>query len=66
MTSRSASEIEAVMQDTKAVTRAFEAAYRRTVLMHRHLGVPLVVWQDGRVAEVSADDVPLPEVAVAR
>ncbi len=47
MTSRSASEIEAVMHDSKAVTRAFEAAYRRTVLMHRHLGLPLVVWQDG-------------------
>ncbi len=66
MTSRSATEIEAVMNDSKAVNRAFEASYRRTVLRHRHLRVPLVVWQDGGVVEVSAEDVPLPRVAAGR
>jgi len=62
MTPRSATEIEAVMHDSKAVNQAFVAAYRRTVLRHRHLGLPLVVWQDGRVVEVSADDIELPRL----
>lgn len=67
MTPRSANDIDAVMQDDKAVNQAFVAAYRRTVLRHRHLGLPLVVWQDGHVVEVSADDVELPpEPAGAR
>ena len=60
MTPRSASEIEAVMRDDKAVNQAFVAAYRRTVLRHRRLGLPLVVWKDGQVIEVSADSVELP------
>jgi hypothetical protein len=60
MTPRSASDIDTVMQDDKAVNQAFVTAYRRTVLRHRHLGLPLVVWQDGRVVEVSADDIELP------
>ncbi len=62
MTPRRAREIEAVMRDDKAVNQAFVAAYRRTVLRHRRLGLPLVVWKDGQVIEVSADDVELPAV----
>ena len=60
MTPRSASEIEAVMRDDNAVSQAFVAAYRRTVVRHRYLGLPLIVWKDGRVVEVSADEVELP------
>jgi hypothetical protein len=50
------------MRDDKAVNQAFVAAYRRTVLRHRHLGLPLIVWKDGQVVEVSANDVELPAV----
>jgi len=66
MTPRSASEIEAVMRDDKAVSQAFVASYRRTVLRHRHLGLPLVVWKDGQVVEVSADEVDLPAAPPAK
>ena len=59
MTPRSANEIEAVMRNDKAVNQAFVAAYRRTVLRHRRLGLPLVVWKDGQVTEISADTVEL-------
>ena len=50
-------------RDGDAIDRAFVAAYRRTVLRHRLLGAPLVVWRDGKVVEVSADDVELPPIA---
>ena len=60
MKSRSTEEIARIVRDGHAIDRALVAAYRRTVLRHRSLGAPLVVWRDGRVVEVSADSVELP------
>jgi len=61
---RSREEVARILRDGDAIDRAFVAAYRRTVLRHRSAGVPLVVWRDGRVVEVPADEVELPDVAV--
>jgi hypothetical protein len=44
------------------VERALVAANAATVLRHRHLGIPLLVWRDGRMVEVSPFDVPVPTV----
>lgn len=64
MTERTTQEIAQILRDGDAIDKAFAAAYRETVLRHRRHGVPLVVWQDGRVVEISADDVELsPEPA---
>ena len=60
MTPRSTEEIAQRARDGGAIDRALVAAYRRTVLRHRSQGVPLVVWRDGRVVEVSPDAVELP------
>lgn len=57
MKQRSTEEIARILCDGDALDRAFVASYRR-----QHLRAPLVVWKDGRVVEVSADDVELPEV----
>lgn len=38
------------------------AANAATVLRHRRLGIPLLVWRDGHMVEVSAFDVPVPSV----
>jgi hypothetical protein len=59
MTERTTQEIAQILRDGDAIDRAFAAAYRETVLRHRRQGVPLIVWQDGRVVEVSADSVEL-------
>lgn len=60
MTPRRTEEIARILRDGDAIDRAFVAAYRRTVLRHRQQGIPLIVWKDGRVVEVSAHDVELP------
>ena len=62
MKHRSSEEIARIVRDGDAIDRAFVAAYRRTVLRHRSLGAPLVIWRDGRVVEVPAESVELPPV----
>lgn len=65
MKQKSTEEIARILRDGAAIDRAFVASYRRTVLRHRHLRAPLVVWKDGQVLEVSADEVELPAVGDA-
>jgi len=60
MTERTTEEIARILRDGDAIDRAFARAYRDTVLRHRSRGVPMVFWSDGRVVEVSADDIELP------
>lgn len=62
MKQRSSEEIARIARDGEAIDRAFVAAYRRTVLRHRSQGAPLVVWRDGQVVEVPADEVELPAI----
>jgi hypothetical protein len=61
MKSRSTEEIARRARDGRAIDAALVAAYRRTVLRHRCHGVPLVVWQDGRVVEIAPEAVELPD-----
>ena len=49
-----------VLRDGAAIDRAIVRAHRDVVLRHRKLGLPLVIWRDGRVVEVSADIIHLP------
>ena len=59
MAKRSRKDIRAILRDGAAIDRAFEAARRRVVREHLRLGIPLAVWQDGRVVLIS------PETAAA-
>ena len=49
-----------VLRDGEAIDRAIARAHRQVVLRHRKLGLPLVIWRDGKVVEVSADTFDLP------
>ncbi len=59
MTKRPRKDIGAIVRDGTAIDRAFEAARRRVVREHLPLGIPLAVWQDGRVVVIP------PEAAAA-
>lgn len=48
------------LRDGPALDRAIVAAHRRVILKHRLLHVPLVIWREGTVVEVSPDSVELP------
>jgi len=60
MKKKSHREIERILRDGTAIDRAIVAARRRVIRLHRQLGVPLVIWRDGKVVEVSAAKVRLP------
>ena len=53
-------EIGSIIRDGSAIDRAMLAARRRVIRRHRRLGVPLVIWRDGLVVELSPDSVELP------
>ena len=44
------------------VEHALVAANAATILRHRHLSIPLLIWRNGQMVEVSPFDVPLPLV----
>lgn len=48
------------LRDGDALDRAIVAAHRRVIPRHRQLNVPLVIWRDGKVVEVSPDSIELP------
>ena len=39
------------------ISKALDEAVQDAVELHRRAGIPLAVWQDGKVALVSPDDV---------
>jgi len=53
------------LRDGDAIDRAIVATHRRVILRHRQLNVPLVIWRDGKVVEVSPDSIELPVADVA-
>jgi hypothetical protein len=63
MIDRAARDIGAIIREGSAIDHAIETARHRVVRRHRQLGVPLVVWRDGQVVEISAESIRLPEDA---
>ena len=41
-------------------TRAMRSAMEKAVLEHRRMGVPMAVWRDGKVVQLSASRIRLP------
>lgn len=56
MKERTADEIARILRDDAALDASLRAALAETVRRHRRYGVPLAVWRDGRVQEISPDD----------
>ena len=60
MSHQPARDIGRIFREGIAIDQAIVAARRRVILRHRQLGIPLVIWRDGRVVEISPDSVDLP------
>lgn len=60
-TRRADKDIESIIMDGDIPERAMIATQRAVILEHRLRGLPLVLWRDGKVVEVPADSVELPE-----
>lgn len=49
-------DIGAIFRDGRLIDEAIAAAHAEVVRRHRQLGAPLVIWRDGLVVEVTADE----------
>ena len=50
-------DVSEILSDTQRVTEAVRQAGRDARLKHKQLGVPLVVWRDGKVVEIPPDEI---------
>lgn len=62
MSARPPRDIGRIIREGTAIDRAIIAARRQVIRRHRQLGVPLVIWRDGRVVELDPESVELPIV----
>ena len=51
-------DIDQIFRDGTAIEEALERAYRRAVKQHRQNGVPMVFWENGKIVEIPADQLP--------
>ena len=51
-------DIGQIFRDGTAIEEALERAYRRAVKQHKQNGVPMVFWENGKIIEVPADQLP--------
>lgn len=48
--------------DQQRITRALSLAGRDAAILHKAMGVPLVVWQDGKVVHIPPDEIVIPDI----
>jgi hypothetical protein len=49
-----------IMLDTDLVERALREAVTQAVIRHKRLGTPIVVWRDGKVVWIPAEEIEIP------
>ena len=49
---------ETLLADRTRVQRALERGVRRACRIHKALGVSMVIWEDGQIKEIPAEDLP--------
>ena len=52
-------DISALFRDGKVIDAALRRGVRKALLEHKRRGEPIVVWRDGRVVTLRAEDIPL-------
>jgi hypothetical protein len=50
-------DVGARLADTRRVTEAVREAGRQARLKHKQMGVPLVVWQDGKIVHIPPEEI---------
>ncbi len=51
-------DIDELFRDGRVIDAAMRRAVRRALLEHKRRGESIVVWQDGRVVTLRADEIP--------
>jgi hypothetical protein len=50
-----------ILGDAAGVEAAVQAAVRDALIQHKRAGNPIVVWEDGRVVWIPAEEIEIPE-----
>jgi hypothetical protein len=50
------------VRDVPRAVRAMRLAVRRALIQHKRDGDPVVVWEDGRVRWIPADEIVIPDI----
>ena len=58
---KSANDIREMMLDGTAIQRAQRASWIKSLERHKRLGNPIVVWRDGVVVWIPAEEIRIPE-----
>lgn len=48
-----------IFSEGTEVDAALKRAVREALLLHKKLGYPIVVWQDGKVVEIPPEEIPI-------
>lgn len=56
-------DVRSIMLDTDLVEKALRRAVADDMIRHKRLGQPIVVWRDGRVVWVPAEEIQVPAEA---
>ncbi|MGA2590894.1 MAG: hypothetical protein ABSH32_13325 [Bryobacteraceae bacterium] len=51
-------DIGQIFRDGTAIDEALEQAYRQAIREHRASGVPMSFWENGKIVEIPADQLP--------
>ena len=59
MTSEPDIDIPAILEDEPRVQKALRGAVQKAIRTHKLMGVPIVVWEDGKVVEIPPEKIEL-------
>jgi hypothetical protein len=60
MSTDESKDVEAIMLDGRLIYQALREAWVRDLIRHKRLGTPIVVWRDGKVVWIPADEIEIP------
>ena len=52
-------DIPEILKDRARVQKALEGAVQKALRMHKLMGVPAVVWEDGKVVKIPPEEIQL-------
>jgi hypothetical protein len=61
MNSDEQKDVRSIMLDTNLVEQALQKAVVQAMIRHKRLGNPIVVWRDGKVVWIPAEEIEIPD-----
>jgi hypothetical protein len=61
MTTDKPKDVRAIMLDGNLIQQALREAVTQALIRHKRLGTPIVVWRDGKVVWIPAEEIEIPD-----